>query len=147
MRQPPRSFHAHLASCALATVLVLTGAAACRPAPGKSANVPDVPVYPGAVLRMADVRPDLDPTEYYTVTGATSAEVGAWYREQMPRRGWNPTSDPESDFVSFQTVEGCYAFVGTFALPDGGVDLQISQQRAGTPCYPYATAAASPGDD
>lgn len=104
-----------------------------------------MPIYPGAVLEQSVVGDELDPTEHYGITGASAAEVIAWYAAEMPPRGWTAASDPLADFVQYHTVEGCYAFVAVYARDDGSVEIQLSRQRADSPCVPYVTAPA--GED
>jgi hypothetical protein len=123
----------------VALALVGLGLVGCRERANRSANVPDVPIYPGAVLREAVVGEDLDPTEYYVVSGTTENEILQWYRQRMPEAGWEASGDPDGTFVFYHTVEGCYGFVGTVARGDGTVELQVSEQRSGTRCYPYFT--------
>lgn len=144
--------HSRRVPCGLALVVCLTvvivSVAGCRSrGAATSENVVDVPVYPGAVLRDSVVGVDLDPTEYYVVSGAPAADVQAWYEERMPEHGWEPSTEPDEGFVIYHTEEGCYGFVGVFARPDGTVDLQISQQRAGTPCYPFVTPDPNAGSE
>jgi hypothetical protein len=126
---------------ALASALLL--AAGCRPAePGPSANVPDIPVYPGARLGQqvaadATVAPTLegprDPVDFYVIPGAAAADVLAWYRQQMPKHGWTPVSDPADDVVLYTTAAGCDGFVVVTQV-DRDVELQLSQQNPAVPC-------------
>lgn len=131
-----------------ALVLAAGLVGSCRARDGtRSANVPDVPVYPGAVLREAVTGDDLDPTEYYVISGVSADEVATWYAERMPRRGWSPSPGDDENFTIYHTRAGCYGFVGVFARDDGAVELQISQQRAGTSCLPYFTPDPNAGTE
>jgi hypothetical protein len=112
-----------------------------------SANVPDIPIYPGATLREAVVGPNLDPTEYYVVTGVPERDVRSWYRARMPRAGWTANDDADDSLVFYHTDKGCYGFVGVFTRPDGNVELQVSEQRADTPCFPYLTPDPTGGTE
>ena len=134
-------------SRALLQLAVTLAVAACSRggATQRSAQLPHVPVYPGAQLIESVVAPERDPTEYYVVRDASAAEVLAWYKEQMPGAGWTASTDANDAFVIYHTAEGCYGFVAAYANADGSVELQLSEQAQGTPCQPYVTS--EPGHD
>lgn len=127
-------------------LLVLFLVAACSgPAP-TSRNVPDIPVYPGARLTSQSNEPDRDPIDTYTVPDTSESTVLAWYREQMPKHGWQPTTDAFDNVVIYRNQAGCYGFVmATQATNGQDVLLQLSQQRADTPCI--AITPGTPGSE
>ncbi len=133
-------------SAALAAGLALSLLAACSRSPAGSANVPDIPVYPGARLTEQTNLPDQDPIDTYTVPDVAEAEVLAWYREQMANHGWHAKTDPSDNVVLYVDEEGCWGFVMATQTTNGrDVLLQLSQQRPGTTCVAFTPAP--PGRD
>ncbi len=125
-------------------LLLAAVVAGCRPGPGTSENVPDIPVYAGADLVAAAVEEGRDPTETYLVTGASAQVVHGWYVREMRQRGWTPTTAEADEVILYVDPDGCYGLVSV--VQDGDdVQLQISQQEAGTPCI--RPIRGNPGDD
>lgn len=125
--------------------------------PGASANVPGIPVYPGAELIDAWPASSIqtpshslsddtsrDPTDFYYVPDVDVTSVVNWYAERMPAMGWRAVGDPMQDVVLYNDRQGCYGFVGVSAV-EGGVDLQFSRQDPATPCQIIPTT--NPGND
>ncbi len=119
-------------AAALAAVSVAWTLAACGRGPAGSANVPGIPVYPGARLTQQSSVPDQDPIDTYLVPDVTEDTVLDWYREQMPKHGWR------ANVVLYVDRQGCYGFVMATQNPNGqDVLLQLSQQRPGTACLDF----------
>lgn len=132
------------AASALLSTLLLVAACSGRASPTR--NVPDIPVYPGARLTSQSNEPDRDPIDTYTVPDTSESAVLAWYREQMPKYGWEPTTDAFDNVVIYRNQAGCYGFVmATQATNGHDVLLQLSQQRAQTPCA--AVTQGTPGSE
>lgn len=134
----------------VASVALLVGCQSREP--GRSPNVPDIPVYPGAKLDQrvaadATAPPTLegprDPIDFYVIAHTDAQRVLAWYSEQMPEHGWAPVTDSKEDVVLYTTAAGCYGFVVVTQV-ERDVELQISQQNPATPCE--ITPTEDPGD-
>jgi hypothetical protein len=72
-----------------------------------------IPLYPGAALRMAQEFGGGDSTVIMG-TGAAVSEVSAFYRQEMPSRGWKLTAEAELEgerYLSFETVREAVAVV------------------------------------
>lgn len=119
-----------LGTAAIAFLLI-----SCGPKTTSSANVPDIPVYPGAQLEAQITDDDRDPTDTYYVRGATEAEVLDWYAREMPKAGWHPITDEKDNVILYNDEAGCYGFVMS-TQQNGDVFLQLSQQRPGSFCMP-----------
>lgn len=119
-------------SLAAALFLALVGTA-CRDRASSSEHVPDIPVYPEAVLTERIDETDRDPIDIYEVPDVESDAVLDWYRERMSDWGWTAVTDESDDVILYNDLEGCYAFVAA-TQQNGSVMLQLSQQRPGSPC-------------
>jgi len=118
--------------------------AACQRQPAVSVNVPGIPIYPGAQLEQVLNDEDRDPTEFYVVARTAASTVHDWYVREMRARQWLPTTDEVQEVILYTDPQGCWAAVSV--VQDGAdVNLQVSQQRPGTPCTVVPTL--DPGDD
>jgi len=119
---------------ALLGLAVALGVGACRGGAGESGALPRMPIHPGAQLKDSQpAQADRDPLEFYLVPGTTAEAVRAWYRAEMPKRGWIASTPEDDDVVIYYDAEGCYAFVMVSEV-EADVQLQLSHQRADAPC-------------
>ncbi len=114
-------------------VLVLVAGAGCRESASSSEHVPDIPIYPEAILTERIDEEELDPTDIYEVQEAKAEGVLEWYRDRMSDWGWTAVTDESDDVILYNDTDGCYAFVAA-TQENGSVMLQLSQQRPGSPC-------------